>query len=67
MNLFEVGDKVRLSSVGKLLHRHSPGSPHNEVGSIVYVINADFLWPLRVVWPNGMTDVYRLDSLELVL
>jgi hypothetical protein len=59
---FTVGDKVRLSAVGKKKFKDENDNPHEFEGVVVELINKT----VYVRWSNDEDNIYNCDQLELV-
>ena len=69
--MFDIGDKVRMSAIGK--HRYFPSSsnPHDDVGIVSYLHedeedynDGDDWYRYEVTWSSGISNSYREVDIE---
>lgn len=64
--LFEVGDKVRLSSAGRQKYHHSRSNPYYVIG-VIESTDEKVGYPIRVSWRSLTFNTYNSRELALVL
>lgn len=66
MRGFKVGDIVKMSAAGKARYRDAPYNPHKGVGRVFdndsYRRGGQCY---RVEWPEGITNCYSADELQV--